>query len=189
LIRLYPRCVPYSYPDPPLADDRVMLRPWSVADIVDAVRSLNDPAIQRFLPAIPIPYTERDAREFITGAAAALDRGQLRLVGAEPATGRLMGAIGLRLLEPGIAQTGYWISPADRRRGIATRMLRLLSRWALAELPLDRVQLVTDPENEPSMNVADRAGFVREGVLRQWYDLHGERRDGVMFSLLATDVA
>ncbi|MDX6533656.1 MAG: hypothetical protein QOF68_1400 [Gaiellales bacterium] len=179
--------MPVSYPDPPLADDQVILRPWSLDDVAGAVRSLNDPGSRRFLPAIPIPYTEHDALHFVTDAVPALDRGQLRLVGAEPATGTLMGAIGLRVLEPGIAQTGYWVSPTHRRRGVATRMLRLLSRWALAELPLQRVQLITDPENPVSMTVATRAGFVREGVLRRWYDLHGERRDAVMFSLLAED--
>jgi RimJ/RimL family protein N-acetyltransferase len=189
LIRDYPRGVILMHPDPVLADDEVMLRPWSMDDVSAAVRSLNDPDVRRFLPPIPIPYTERDARDFIADARPALQRGQLRLVGAETATGRLMGAIGLRLLEPGIGQFGYWIAAPDRRRGVATRMLRLVSRWALAELPLDRVQLITDVENPASMRVAERAGFTREGVLRQWYDLRGQHRDAVMFSLLPGDLA
>src|SRR4051812_33326037 len=109
--------MPLSYPDPPLADDQVILRPWALDDVAAAVRSLNDPGSRRFLPAIPTPYTERDALHFITDAEPALDRGQLRLVGAEPATRALMGAIGLRVLEPGIAHTGYWVSPTHRRRG------------------------------------------------------------------------
>ena len=39
------------------------------------------------------------------------------------------------------------------------------------------------------MRVAERAGFIREGTLRNWYDLRGERRDAVMFSLLPGDLA
>jgi [ribosomal protein S5]-alanine N-acetyltransferase len=189
LIRIYPRRVILRHPDPPLADDVVVLRPWSLDDVPDAVRSCNDPEIRRFLPPIPIPYTERDAREFIADAVPALERGQVRLVGADPATGRLMGAIAIRILEPGLAQTGYWVAPGDRGRGVAPRMLRLLSRWTLTELPIERLQLITDTENPASMAVAERSGFVREGRLRRWYDLRGEHRDAVMFSLLAEDVA
>jgi RimJ/RimL family protein N-acetyltransferase len=37
------------------------------------------------------------------------------------------------------------------------------------------------------MDVAERAGFRPEGVLRNWYDLHGERRDAAMFALLPGD--
>jgi RimJ/RimL family protein N-acetyltransferase len=176
-------------PNPMPADDRVMLRPWSMDDVSDAVRSCNDQGVQRFIPAIPSPYTEADAREFIADAAPALERGQLRLVGADPSTGRLAGAVGLRLLTPDVAQTGYWVDPLRRGQGVATHMVRLLSRWALGSLPITRLQLFTDIENPVSMRVAEQAGFTREGVLRQWYDLHGERRDAVMFSLLAADVA
>jgi RimJ/RimL family protein N-acetyltransferase len=35
--------------------------------------------------------------------------------------------------------------------------------------------------------VADRAGFTREGLLRSWDELKGERVDYLMFSLLPSD--
>ena len=67
---------------------------------------------------------------------------------------------------------------------ISTSALVLVSRWALATLPLIRLQLFVDVDNPASMRVAERAGFGSEGTLRNWYDLRGERRDAVMFSLL-----
>ena len=80
---------------------------------------------------------------------------------------------------------GYWCAPEARGRGVATRALRLLCRHALDDLRLDRLELVTDPDNRASQRVAEKVGFRREGVLRS-HLLHpdGRRRDSVMFSLL-----
>jgi RimJ/RimL family protein N-acetyltransferase len=43
-------------------------------------------------------------------------------------------------------------------------------------------------ENEPSICVAERAGFVREGVLRSVHFKQGQRADIAVYSRLATDV-
>ena len=145
--------------------------------------------MRRFLPPIPIPYTPLDAEEFIAGADEALERDSLTMVVCDAPTGSLRGAVGMRMVDPGVAQFGYWVDPEQRGRGVATTALRLVTRWTLRELAPARLQLFTDVDNEISMRVAERAGFTREGTLRNWYDLRGERRDAVMFSLLPGDVA
>ncbi len=71
---------------------------------------------------------------------------------------------------------------------MATRAVRLLSRWALTELGLSRVQLGTYIDNYASQRVAERCGFVREGVLRSYIEVKGCRHDVVMFSLLPDDL-
>jgi RimJ/RimL family protein N-acetyltransferase len=172
------------YPDPPLTDGAVALRPWSMQDVPEAVRCCNEEQIRRFIPPLPIPYTEDDAIAFIGAAQERLDQGSMTFVIGEGPGAALRGSIGLRTIAPGIAQTGYWVAPEARGRGLAGTALALLSRWALATLPLIRLQLFTDVDNPASMRVAERAGFAREGTLRNWYDLRGERRDAVMFSLL-----
>ncbi len=179
--------MPLSYPDPPLAQDGLRLRPWSFDDLDDVVRCCNDEQVRRFLPPIPIPYTPLDAEEFITGADEALEHDSLTMVACDAESGALRGAVGMRMVDPGVAQFGYWVDPEARGRGVATTALRLVSRWVLRELEPARLQLFTDVENEISMRVAERAGFAREGTLRNWYDLRGERRDAVMFSLLPRD--
>jgi len=74
-----------------------------------------------------------------------------------------------------------------RGRGIASRALRLVSAWALDELGVGRLQLHADVENVPSQRVAERAGYVREGVVRGWIEMRGERRDHLVYSLLPRD--
>jgi RimJ/RimL family protein N-acetyltransferase len=88
-----------------------------------------------------------------------------------------------------VAEAAYWVSPAARGRGIATRGLKLLSRWALEQAGIERVWLEIEPGNDASHRVAAKAGFVREGVLRaHCRDRRtGLRHDCVIYSLLSSD--
>jgi RimJ/RimL family protein N-acetyltransferase len=83
------------------------------------------------------------------------------------------------------ATMGYWIAAPDRGHGVCSRALRLLSRHALDDLEVQRVDLITDPDNIASQRVAEKVGFQREGVLRAHLrHPDGRVRDSVMFSLL-----
>ena len=80
---------------------------------------------------------------------------------------------------------GYWVAAPARGQGFCTRALRLLSRHALDELQLQRLELITDPDNLASQRVAEKVGYQREGVLRAHLrHPDGRIRDSVMFSLL-----
>ena len=80
------------------------------------------------------------------------------------------GTIGLRLFpdDRRLAEVGYSLRRRARGRGAATTALRLVSNWAIEELGIQRVNLMTAPENVASQRVAERAGFTREGLLRAW---------------------
>ena len=68
---------------------------------------------------------------------------------------------------------------ASRRAAV-----RLLSRWAFENLPVDRIEIHADPENTASRLVAERAGFTFEGVLRSYLVNKGIRRDAASYSLI-----
>ena len=161
-----------------LRDGDLVLRPFTLDDVPAIARACQDPEIQRWIPVIPRPYTEEDARAFVL----ADDLGHQFAI-TESAT--LAGSIGMRVNQFRVGHIGYWCAPEARARGITTRALRLVSRWGLEELGLGRVELITDPDNTASQRVAEKVGFRREGVLRS-HLLHpdGRRRDSVMFSLL-----
>jgi RimJ/RimL family protein N-acetyltransferase len=82
------------------------------------------------------------------------------------------------------AEAGYIVASPARGRGIATRALRLLTDWAFAELPLERIELLMDAENHGSEIVAERCGYTREGVLRWTYLKPGLRSDTLVYSRL-----
>ena len=178
------------FPDPPPADEVVRLRRWSPDDVGAAHRATRDPLIPRFT-RVPADQTQDDVRLFLATLEPARAAGQgLGLVIADARTGELLGAVGLLRFEWGErrCEIGYWLAPWGRGRGAATHAVRLLSRWALRELGLARVALHTEPENQASQRVAERAGFVPEGVLRSYEERDGRRLDVVVFSLLPSDL-
>lgn len=104
-------------------------------------------------------------------------------------TGEFLGIAGLVSIERDANQgeIGYVVAREARGRGIATRALRLVTEYALGEVGLDRVQLLISDGNTPSLRVAERCGYVREGVLRNAYFKPGRRIDTVVYSRLPSD--
>jgi RimJ/RimL family protein N-acetyltransferase len=151
---------------PALRDDTIVLRPPDPRDAAAITAAVQDPEIPRFT-MVPSPYSIDDAAGFIVRATAwwrSGDAAPFVIVAAE--TGTLLGAIGLHDIgrDTGPAHIGYWVDAAARGRGVATRALRLVARWALDELALPRVDVHVFVENERSQRVATRAGFTPEGV-------------------------
>lgn len=165
-----------------LRDGDLVLRAWAEADAPALVVACNDPEITRWIPVIPSPYTELDALAFIRGAV----QPEIDYSLAITRDGVLVGAIGMGVNSHRYrGHIGYWVAANARGQGICTRALRLLSRWALDELELQRLELITDPDNIASQRVAEKVGFRREGVLRSHLrHRDGRVRDSVMFSLL-----
>jgi len=182
---------PLPYPDPPLAGGGVLLRPWRDADADGIVLAVADPEIPRFT-RVPQPYGRRDALAFLASQEPMRRRGEhLGLALVDPADpGPVLGS--LSLLRPhwehGRVEIGWWIAAPARGRGLATAGARLLSRWALAELGVARIDCYVDVDNLASQRVAERAGFLRDGVLRSWQEHRGERRSLVSYGLLAEDL-
>ncbi len=177
-----------AYPDPPLRDGPVLLRPFRDGDVPVIVAAVQDPLVKRFNTSIPNPYTERDARAWLSTHAAALRAG-LELNLAITVDGALVGAVGLGRLEMAQrrGEVGYWVAAGARGRGYATSALRLLGDWALAPdgLGLARLQLTADVENAASQRCAAAGGFTREGVLHGFVEHQGARRDMVVWARLA----
>ncbi|MDQ3765970.1 MAG: GNAT family N-acetyltransferase [Actinomycetota bacterium] len=166
----------------------VTLRRWRAGDATAIAAACSDKETQRWLP-LPSPYAESHALEYVAMMEedAATGRG-FALAIVDPSSDRAVGSIGCRMSrERGVADVGYWIAPDARGKGVATTALRALSAWVFANLHPARIELVTDPENVASQRVAEKAGFVREGVLRAYHEHRGLRVDVVMFSLIPTD--
>jgi RimJ/RimL family protein N-acetyltransferase len=175
------------FPVPPLAGDVARLRPWDEPDVPGLVLAFTDPAMQRFSWRTAL-YTETDARDYLAEQDAARLRGEeLHFALVEPHyRGTMLGSVWLHEVrrDRGCAAIGYWLASAARGRGVATQAVRLLARWAFAELALARLELTCGPENEASQRVAERCGFTREGLLRSHVPFKGTRRDSVIYGLL-----
>jgi RimJ/RimL family protein N-acetyltransferase len=180
----------FTVPDPPLADEAILLRPPSPADVPAIATACADPEIARWT-TIPTPYTPAHARRFVAQTRRWWEAGRTGAVFAiiERSSGRLVGMVGLEPAESGLAEIGYWVAPEARRRGYATRAVRLVSAWAFADPALVRLELHTLAGNVASAAVAARAGFTHEGIARRALVFRGERVDDVVYSLVRGDPA
>lgn len=176
---------------PELRDPLVSLRLPDERDVDAITDACQDSDIPRFT-RVPSPYGRDDAIAYVARTAASWSDGSSAGFAIADATDdSLLGAIGLMRLDETltVGELGYWVACNARRRGIATRAVRLVARWAVLDLGLDRVELMTRVENVPSQRVADAAGFTREGTLRSYVTLGGGLSDVVMFSLVPADLA
>ena len=67
--------------------------------------------------------------------------------------------------QDGTAEIGYGLREGFCGRGYMTEAVKALTRWALAQPGVTRVEAETEPDNAASQRVLERAGFVPAGVL------------------------
>lgn len=116
------------------------------------------------------------------------ERGEAATFAICDATGDCVGHVFVNLSDMRRGSVGYWLLPEARGKGLASRAVELVSRWALRDLALARLALLTEPSNQQSQRVAERNGFRREGVLRSYTEIDGHRVDYISFSLLPSDL-
>lgn len=165
-----------------LSDGIVLLRPWELGDADAVFRACQDPLIARFVP-IPQPYLREHAVGFIEDSRMATEAGAaIHLAIADAQTREMLGAISRHPLRGRHAMFGYWLAPEARGRGAATRAMRLIADMTLATTDVIRLELYTNLDNDRSGHVAERAGFVREGIRRAWdLDRDGRPMDVVFY--------
>ncbi|MGB2953699.1 MAG: GNAT family protein [Gaiellaceae bacterium] len=165
------------------------MRPWQDEDVPAITEACREEEISLWLDQIPQPYEEEHARWYVDQCKQGWARGESATFAVtDPGSGEVLGSIGMRhmgALEGNTYEIGYWVKREARGRDVATRALRLISRWAF-EYGVPRLQLRADELNVPSQRVAEKAGFTREGVLRssRYNARQGRRVDFAMFSLL-----
>jgi len=67
------------------------------------------------------------------------------------------------------AELGYYIDAAYEGKGITTRATSLIIAYAFDELKLNKLYIRTHKENMPSVRIAEKNGFVLEGIIRSDY--------------------
>ena len=84
---------------------------------------------------------------------------------------------------------GLAVHPRFRGRKVGDETARLFQRHLFDDLGYHRVQLEIYGFNERALAHAERSGFVREGLRRKAYWRNEEWVDGVLYGLVAEDVA
>ena len=165
------------------------LTPLGRAHLDDMAALVADPEVVRFT-RVPEPPAPDFPPEWLARYEAGRRDGSREAFAAVDADGGFLGLALAPVIDRDAAEIelGYIVAPVARGRGVATELLRQLTRWAFDVAGALRCQLVIDVANVASQRVAERAGYVREGVMRSIHFKPGAARiDGTLWSRLPSD--
>jgi ribosomal-protein-serine acetyltransferase len=157
------------------------------AEEVAALIARNQRRLARWEPWAEHPATVTALRGFIRGclegfAAGTQVQTYIRVGGG------LVGSCGLRISLPTrTGEIGYWLDAEHEGRGIASRSARALVTAGFLERGLLRMELRTAVDNVRSRALAERLGFVQEGVQRAAQVFSHRRADMALYSALARE--
>jgi ribosomal-protein-serine acetyltransferase len=169
-----------------------MIRPYRAADtraVYEAVReSVNE--ISVWMPWCHADYAIEETSAFILSREEAWRSDREYTFGVFDAeTGNFLGGTGLNFINRAhnCANLGYWVRSSCTGRGVASSAARLAARFGLESCGFQRIEILAAVGNIPSQRAAEKAGALREAVLRKRLLLKGQPHDAVLYSLVAED--
>lgn len=174
-------------------DEGILIRPLKASDadnFYDAVKE-SVSQLSQWFQWCHTGYSREEATKFIDSCLVAWTTGHQYDFSIEDISiRRFIGVIGLNRIDKknGSANIGYWIRRGATGNGYATAALKLVAKWGFTELNLNRVEALCAIGNLSSIRVAEKAGFLREGVLRGRFMLKGSPHDAVLLAMLREEV-
>jgi RimJ/RimL family protein N-acetyltransferase len=176
-----------------LTEGNVTLRAYRTSDI-DSVHEAVLESMAELSPWMPwahSDYSIEDSRVWVEQQPERWERGiDYNFAITDTSKGMYLGGCGLNGIQTDfkVADLGYWVRTSRTKQGIATMVTGLLARFAFNELKLNRVAIVIAVGNKASLRVAEKAGAVKEGILRNGLTLPDGPSDAVMHSLIPQDM-
>lgn len=85
------------------------------------------------------------------------------------------------------AEIGYGIDPNHWGKGYILKIQNALIKYVFESLKFNRLHGITMVNNERTISSILAAGFLKEGILRDYYHKQGKFIDGFKYSMLKTD--
>jgi RimJ/RimL family protein N-acetyltransferase len=153
---------------------RLTLRPPRTGDGPALHEALAESLVElrRYLASLPWVAAEQTLESAETfcrnGEANFIARRDLPFFVFEKRTGNLVASAGLHrtVWQTPKTEVGYWCRTRASGHGFVTEAVSALTEYAFQHMRAVRVELITDEENAASRKVAERSGFVLEGILR-----------------------
>lgn len=169
---------------------RLILRRFQRRDasaVAEAVAA-SLPELQRWLPWPHAGYNREHAAAFIRDSLQAWREGRAFDFAIRHRTRpeRHLGNISIWYTSRTgkVGEIGYWVRSDATQAGIATEAAEALVGLGFDQLGLHKITLRIAVGNRASERVAEKLGFVREGLLRQELQINGEWVDHTLYSLL-----
>jgi len=171
---------------PTIETDRLLLRPFTLADAPDVQRLASERDIASTTLNIPHPYEDGMAEQWIEAHEERYEKGELaNFAVVLRSDDSLIGSIGLSINQQhAYAELGYWIGKPYWNRGYCTEAAEAVVRYGFEVLGLKRICACHFKRNPASERVLRKIGMTHEGCLRQHVKKWGVFEDLEQYGIL-----
>ncbi len=167
----------------------ISIRTFCETDVVPfydaAIESVEH--MHEFMPWCHPDYSIEESESWVTSRKKAWDCGDEYSFVIESANkSELLGGVAINQINKihKIGNIGYWVRKKALNNGYASEAVSLIMRFGFKTLKLNRLEIVTLPNNTASNKVANRVGAKYEGILHSRLIVHGKPLDACIYSLV-----
>jgi RimJ/RimL family protein N-acetyltransferase len=175
---------------PKVFGELVNLRELTIDDATTIV-NLIEYEIAKYLYEVPYPYKIHDALKFIKSSYNDFKLGKAITFGIEykdtlESNLLLVGTIGIKDIDyvNKKANLGYWIGKQYQGKGIATECIKLVVNYVFDELKLEEISAYVFPDNNPSIRVLEKNGFVKTKEIKEYHPLSNRYRNSLIYTII-----
>ncbi|HJT85573.1 MAG TPA: GNAT family protein [Nitrososphaeraceae archaeon] len=174
---------------PYLSGKLVNLRELSMNDATTIV-SLMDYEIAKYLYEVPFPYKLNDALNFIKSSYDNFQLHKAITFGIEyknilESKPLLVGTIGIKDIHylHKKSNIGYWIGKQYQGKGIATECIKIIVNYVFDELKIEEISAYVFPDNNPSIRVLEKNGFIETRKVNEYHPLSNRYRNSLIYTI------
>lgn len=175
---------------PRINGSRVVLKAMEIGDAVklyEAVMESYDHLHAKFIWATP-NYSKKSSEDRIWQAYDNVDLGKAYDFGIF-INDVLIGCASITYKDKCYKTVGIgcWIRDTYSNRGLATEVDSLLVEFGFRVLKVNRIEITVSPENIAGQKIAEKLGAKKEGLLRKWFNINGQYKDAIIYSIIEED--
>jgi ribosomal-protein-serine acetyltransferase len=171
---------------------RMMLRAVVVEHVKEVFEAVSEsiPDLSPWMPWVHPTATLEGSRAFHEGAQQQWnERTMLDFTWFDKVTQSVVGKGGFHTINWQVPkfEIGYWVRSSRAGEGLCTEAVQALVEFGQVHLGANRLEITSDPRNVPSRRVAEKSGFILEGILRKnmpdpMTSCQGGLRDSCMYA-------
>jgi RimJ/RimL family protein N-acetyltransferase len=175
--------------------ERLVIRCYEPRDAV-LMKDAIDSSLDHLRPWMPWaesePQTLEEKTDLVKSFRSEFDRGENFVMGIFSADeSEALGGTGLHPRQgPGGLEIGYFIRASATRQGYVSESSAALTRVGFEICGAEYIEIRIDPENEASLGVPRKLGYVEEATLRRRLPgkAGGPQRDVTIFTMFREDL-
>jgi len=165
--------------------EKTFLRSLEAEDVKNYYRWLNDPEVTKYTSHGVFPVTREEEEKWFVETMERKDVIVLAII--DKKTDTHIGNCAIQNIDWTNRHAEYAVIIGEKKfwgKGVGTEVAKLLIEHAFNTLNLNKVSLGVNAQNKCAVRAFEKAGFVREGILRQEIYCNGRYCDVVRMSIL-----